>query len=108
MLRLNADVNKNIHSTDDDFDSIQSQPTYPVTAYCSFLSRLNADMKRTSTRLMMTLTVSSYSLVFYHVQSECGCEQNICSTDDDVDSIQSQSNVLETIKPISPCDVLRD
>ncbi|KAG8280089.1 hypothetical protein J6590_090040, partial [Homalodisca vitripennis] len=67
---------------------------------------MNADVNRTSARPMMTLTVSNHSLVFYLIQNECGCEQNICSTDDDVDSVQSQSNVLGTIKLISPCDVL--
>ncbi|KAG8309179.1 hypothetical protein J6590_092242, partial [Homalodisca vitripennis] len=56
------------------------------------MSRLYADVNRTSARQMMTSTVSSHSLVFYHVQIECGCEQNICSTDDD-DDVQSQSNV---------------
>ncbi|KAG8318790.1 hypothetical protein J6590_105725 [Homalodisca vitripennis] len=85
---------QNIGLTDDDLDSVQPQ--------------LNADVNRASASQMMTLTVSSHSLLFYHVQIECGCEQNIFSTDDDVDSVQSQCNVIVTIKPISPCDVRRD
>ncbi|KAG8270703.1 hypothetical protein J6590_079304 [Homalodisca vitripennis] len=107
---------QNISSTDDDLDSVHSQlnadvnrtSARPMMMIDSVQSQLNADVNRTSARPMMTSTVSTHSLVFYHVQTECGCEQNICSTDDDVDSVQSQSNVLGTIKLISSCDVLRD
>ncbi|KAG8309180.1 hypothetical protein J6590_092243 [Homalodisca vitripennis] len=60
-VQLNADVNKYMCSTADDLDSVHSQ--------------LYADENRTSARQMMTSTVSSHSLVFYHVQTECGCEQ---------------------------------
>ncbi|KAG8260628.1 hypothetical protein J6590_092637 [Homalodisca vitripennis] len=77
------------------FYGVNLQSVYrPVTARCSIKSILNMDVNRTSARPMMPSAVSSHSLVFYPVQTECGCEQNICSTDDDLDSVQSQSSVL--------------
>ncbi|KAG8315696.1 hypothetical protein J6590_066029 [Homalodisca vitripennis] len=90
-VQIECGSEQNICSTDDDLDSC------PATAYCSIMSRLNAEVNRTSARPMMTLTVSSYSLLFYHVQIECGSEQNICSTDDDLDSVQLQPSVLSRL-----------